>query len=582
MLSFQSTLRQVVSLLAIVCWCGVSLAGECVIPYTGKAGGPRLWPAEVPEGCPFERSRSLGGVCFTGRHAEYTNADTWYPSWAADGNLYSPWTDGSIDGFVAISDENALASSGEVAQTGRARITGDDPLHLQVVNLGRVSATAKPYGGRYPCGGLVYQGIWYQGTYTLDNVPEPGYNWGVLGPFVGFHISRDYGQTWQDPPCIPERPLFGETGKDGGKVKIGAPHFVDFGRELEHSPDGKAYLIGHGAVDSDPQPRIANLSWITGDQVYLCRVKPAPETMNDPNQYEFFAGHDSDGKPVWTHNFAEIKPLVEWNNRCGCVTMTWNPGLRKYLMCVTDGWPTVKTYRTWILESDEITGPFRLVTFMQDFGKQAYFVNIPSKFISPDGRTAWLCYSANFTGNIQPNPPGSRYGMCLQEIVFPDPADADRIAQAQREDPLYNSQNLALKAQTGATSAFPFSPVTAAIDGVVGGYPETPQYEWAAQSDRNLAALRLSWNEPVEINRIWLFDRPNTTFDQVMSGLLVFSDGTTLPVGALPDDGKSALEVSFPVKKVEWLFFVVTAVKPETKYTGLAEIAVFGPDRISH
>jgi hypothetical protein len=33
-------------------------------------------------------------VAFTGRHAEYTGADTWYPSWANDGNLYSPWPDG--------------------------------------------------------------------------------------------------------------------------------------------------------------------------------------------------------------------------------------------------------------------------------------------------------------------------------------------------------------------------------------------------------------------------------------------------------------------------------------------------------
>ena len=33
---------------------------------------------------------------------------------------------------------------------------------------------------------------------------------------------------------------------------------------------------------------------------------------------------------------------------------------------------------------------------MKDFGEQAYFVNFPSKFISSDGRTLWLCYSANF------------------------------------------------------------------------------------------------------------------------------------------------------------------------------------------
>jgi hypothetical protein len=37
---------------------------------------------------PFATSSALHGIEFTGRHREYTNADTWYPSWAADGHLY--------------------------------------------------------------------------------------------------------------------------------------------------------------------------------------------------------------------------------------------------------------------------------------------------------------------------------------------------------------------------------------------------------------------------------------------------------------------------------------------------------------
>ena len=45
------------------------------------------------------------------------------------------------------------------------------------------------------------------------------------------------------------------------------------------------------------EDRVANLSWITGDQVYLCRVTPSPATINDARQYEFFAGHDAAGKP---------------------------------------------------------------------------------------------------------------------------------------------------------------------------------------------------------------------------------------------------------------------------------------------
>ena len=59
--------------------------------------------------------------------------------------------------------------------------------------------------------------------------------------------------------------------------------------------------------------------------------------------------------------------------------------------------------------------------YLKNLGQQAYFVNIPSKFISEDGRTMWLCYFANFAGgwadvDIQSRPEGSKYAMCLQEI----------------------------------------------------------------------------------------------------------------------------------------------------------------------
>lgn len=58
-----------------------------------------VWPSTPPTDCRFPKSDTLVGVGFTGRHAEYTGADTWYPSWAADGNLYSPWTDGNVNGL---------------------------------------------------------------------------------------------------------------------------------------------------------------------------------------------------------------------------------------------------------------------------------------------------------------------------------------------------------------------------------------------------------------------------------------------------------------------------------------------------
>ena len=372
------------------------------------------WPSEPPPGIPFKRSTEITGIVFTGRHAQYGGADTWYPSWAANGNLYSPWTDGTVNGVDS-------SSSGKNATTGFAEIVGDDPLHLKIEDAATYPASPAPYGGRYPSANLVYDGVWYYGTYCLYQTPGKRLNWDVLGPFAGFRYSTDYGRIWHASPHSCAHPLFNEPNRFAGKVKLGVPHIVDFGQNMRYSPDGKTYLVSQGAADPDPEPRDANLSWITGDQIYLARVKPGIRNMNDASRYEYFAGNGKNGRPNWTRDFSRIKPLLDWNNHMGSVTITYDAPLKRYLMAVTDGRTTVSTFDTYILEARQITGPWKLVAYMKDFGEQGYFVNFPSKFISGDGRTAWLSYSANFTNSntgthYRSDPPGSGYWWTLQEV----------------------------------------------------------------------------------------------------------------------------------------------------------------------
>ena len=429
------------------------------------------WKSDLPEDCPFEQSKTLTGIYFTGRHSDYHLGDTFYPSWASDGNMYSSWTDG-----VGCTSGGSLKRG---FHTAHVVMIGDNPIKLDIKDTSPPKkGLAKPYRGRYPCGSLVHNGIWYYGTYCLGpsaSYMHSGFKWNFpnLGPMVGYQISYDLGKIWIDSPLSPEKPLFPEPEEFLGPVKMGAPHFVDFGKNMEHSPDGKAYLVAMGAEIDDPKPRPCitagehgtvykinkvckdrvhlqmrsgeaasefretyekafkqvdgkpfahgNLSWITADQIYLTRVTPSPETINDLKAYEFFAGHDKQGEPIWTSDFKKIKPLIEWNNNMGCVTATYVPGLKKYLMCITDGWPTVAKMDSYVLEADQLTGPWRMVVYMKDFGEQAYFLNFPSKFISDDGKTLWLCYSANFSDGwngvkLDFNPPDGRYGLCLHEV----------------------------------------------------------------------------------------------------------------------------------------------------------------------
>ena len=205
---------------------------------------PFVWPSESPEDCPFTPSEQLNGIKFLGVKSGFHYGDTWYPSWASNDTMYSPWTDGKTKRLDGYTDWSQSWVDQVHITTGQGVIIGDDPLTLTAYSIGLdKSSPAYPYHGRYPCGSLIYNGVWYYGTYCVD--PEGGYPrygdqlipWPWIGPFVGFRYSKDYGHSWTPCPFEPENPIFGETGINGYPVKIGSPHFVDFGKNMEYSPD---------------------------------------------------------------------------------------------------------------------------------------------------------------------------------------------------------------------------------------------------------------------------------------------------------------------------------------------------------
>ena len=109
---------------------------------------------------------------------------------------------------------------------------------------------------------------------------------------------------------------------------------------------------------------------------------------------------------------------------------------------------------------------------------------------------------------------------------------------------------------------------------MIGGYPDDISSEWAAKDETHTAFIRLDWDKPQTIRSVWLFDRPNDIVC-IEDGLLVFSDGTTIRTGALPDDAKKGVAFEFPPKNVLWVMFTVEKVNKGGCHVGLSEIAVF-------
>ena len=140
-------------------------------------------------------------------------------------------------------------------------------------------------------------------------------------------------------------------------------------------------------------------------------------------------------------------------------------------------------------------------------------------------------------------------------------------------------------AQTGSNIA-PLATVTASsenvsgdqtaiktVDGVAEGYPSNRTAEWRTKGQKVGAWLNLVWSSAHTIDRVVLYDRPNLN-DQITSATLSFSDGSSVSVGTLNNDG-TGVTVSFPARTVTSLTLTVTGVSGTTTNIGLAEIEVY-------
>jgi hypothetical protein len=164
---------------------------QCLIRevVSGSINGPVARIMEPPQGDPpLPQSPRFKGLRFTGRQRNYQetiHADTWYPSWAQDGTLYSSYTDGAVndasgkpvransqwaqpDGLhenwfrdLGVSAVNSRITSeiDRSTTSGNATLTGDHPFNLTVTPLEPFLRQSQRYEGYYPCADFLYRGM---------------------------------------------------------------------------------------------------------------------------------------------------------------------------------------------------------------------------------------------------------------------------------------------------------------------------------------------------------------------------------------------------------------------------------------
>ncbi len=83
--------------------------------------------------------------------------------------------------------------------------------------------------------------------------------------------------------------------------------------------------------------------------------------------------------------------------------------------------------------------------------------------------------------------------------------------------------------------------------------------------------IQLDWDTPVAVNKVIVYDRPEINC-HVAGGILRFSDGSTVAVNEIPDDGRPKV-VEFQARRTDFIRFEVTDA--DGVNVGLSEIEVF-------
>ena len=128
--------------------------------------------------------------------------------------------------------------------------------------------------------------------------------------------------------------------------------------------------------------------------------------IEDRGSYEFYAGADSTGQPVWSTAAADKKPIYEDPEGVGPFPqMSFVPGLERWVYTNEHGDGVEKASRKSLLTMAEAPapwGPWTVVfrdVFLPDIEQSVFQWNFAPKWFRDDGRSFTLIFSGDGTND---------------------------------------------------------------------------------------------------------------------------------------------------------------------------------------
>ncbi len=320
---------------------------------------------------PYPPSEFIASLTVDPHRISIGDGDNWANTWGEDDHLYSFAIDGR--GF----ERTSRVSSGPVIIEGHPpQITGRD--------LDSPTGTIPDPSGRNTrkvSGLLMAEGVLYAWVRNLNLPGAP------KGTGAGMKVSADRGRTWE--------------WLEWNWPELGYPVWMNAGRNYQAAPDGYAYYLSPDGPSA------------YADYPHLVMARVPVASIRDRAKHEFYSGLSSAGVPRWGR-FESRQPVFTDPAGCFRPNLVYNPGLKRYLLVMSSPYGKWKWWATdnpnrrahlGIFDAPTPWGPWTVVDYIADWGapENRFAPNIPSKWISDDGKTFYLLYSCIPNGPYQFN-----------------------------------------------------------------------------------------------------------------------------------------------------------------------------------
>ncbi len=254
-----------------------------------------------------------------------SSGEMWFTTWADDDNVYGTWADGS--------GPTPFVSWSLMTDCGIVKLTGDLPKLKPTIVLRDAPTQFEPRVDDKPSSLLFLGGRLYGHFHSPLGDPRIGY----------LAYSDDYGESWVrvgfNQPDVPRSIAGSPWIKDLDSALTSLPFinqvvpnlydntslrdspfrclfFINMGKSYELNMDGYIYGLGIGR----------ERDW--SGEVYLARV--AQKRILHYAEWEYFAGMGAEGKPLWSKNQLEAKPVpgLEATEQGSAI---YHPGVKRYL-----------------------------------------------------------------------------------------------------------------------------------------------------------------------------------------------------------------------------------------------------------